>query len=107
MTSAFIRLSLSLSVGTAMLARRPRLKLSITLIPPAPLPPPAWALAPAAMAAAAAEGGLLALYRLTLSVETGDERDSSSCQKILSFTLKSLFYPRTLTRVRGSEFINH
>ena len=56
MSSTFIRLSLSLSVGTAMLARRPRLKLSTTL---------STGMAPVAMAAAAV-GGQLALYRLTL-----------------------------------------
>ena len=60
MSSTFIRLSLSLSVGTAMLARRPQLKLSTTL---------STGMAPvaiAAAAAAAAVGGQLALYRLTL-----------------------------------------
>ena len=41
MTSALMRLSLSLSVGTAMLARRPRLKLSTTLMPMLPPPLPA------------------------------------------------------------------
>ena len=70
MTSALMRLSLSLSVGTAMLARRPRLKLSTTLMP-IPPPPPAPAvvmLTPATwlVVAAEADGGQLALYRLTL-----------------------------------------
>ena len=65
MTSALMRLSLSLSVGTAMLARRPRLKLSTPLVP---IPPPAVATpTPAAwLAVPAAAGGQLALYRLTL-----------------------------------------
>ena len=70
MTSALMRLSLSLSVGTAMLARRPRLKLSTTLMPMLPPPPPPPAVAtptPAAwLALPAADGGQLALYRLTL-----------------------------------------
>ena len=61
MSSTFIRLSLSLSVGTAMLARRPQLKLSTTLS--TGMAPVAIA---AAAAAAAAVGGQLALYRLTL-----------------------------------------
>ena len=70
MTSALMRLSLSLSVGTAMLARRPRLKLSTTLMPippPPPLPPTVATPTPAAwLAVPAAAGGQLALYRLTL-----------------------------------------
>ena len=45
-----MRLRLSPSVGTAMLARRPRLKLSITLL----------------VALALVLGGKLALYRLAL-----------------------------------------
>ena len=63
-----MRLSLSLSVGTAMLARRPRLKLSTTLMPMPPPPPPAVATpTPAAwLAVPVAAGGQLALYRLTL-----------------------------------------
>ena len=71
MTSALMRLSLSLSVGTAILARRPRLKLSTTLMPMLPPPLPAVATpTPAAwLAIPAAAGGQLALYRLTLFTE--------------------------------------